>query len=41
VTLSINRLAPHRRSSLPGWMLAWFITVRWIFAIVMVLRQVR
>ncbi|WP_024869280.1 hypothetical protein [Pseudoxanthomonas suwonensis] len=41
VALAVNRLARNRRGLASGWVLAWFVTVCWIFAIVVILRQVR
>ncbi|GAB3514417.1 hypothetical protein MNQ95_02030 [Pseudoxanthomonas daejeonensis] len=41
VALVINRLYGHRRGIASIWVLAWFVTVCWIFAIVVILRQVR
>ncbi|WP_372012431.1 hypothetical protein [Pseudoxanthomonas sp. 10H] len=41
VALVVNRLF-HKRSGIASiWVLAWFVTVCWVFALVVILRQVR
>ena len=39
--LAVNRLFRHRRGLNQGWVLAWFVAVCWIFALVVILRQLR
>jgi len=41
VALAVNRLVRNRRGIASGWVLAWFVAVCWIFALVTILRQVR
>jgi ABC-type sugar transport system permease subunit len=41
VALVVNRLFRGRRSVASIWVLAWFVTVCWVFALVVILRQVR
>jgi len=41
VALAVNRLFRQRRGIASGWVLAWFVAVCWIFALVAILRQVR
>ncbi len=38
--VAINRLFRHRRTN-PDWVLAWFIAVCWISALVVIWRQLR
>ncbi|AKC85894.1 hypothetical protein [Pseudoxanthomonas suwonensis] len=40
VAVVVNRLFRHRRTN-PNFVLAWFVAVCWIFAVVVILRQVR
>jgi hypothetical protein len=41
VALAVNRLFRGRRGFASIWVLAWFVTVCWVFALVVILRQVR
>jgi hypothetical protein len=41
VALVVNRVFRNRRGIASIWVLAWFVTVCWIFAVVVILRQVR
>ena len=41
VALGVNRLVRRRRGIASNWVLAWFVTVCWVFALVVILRQVR
>ena len=40
VAVVVNRLFRHRRTN-PNFVLAWFVIVCWISAVVVILRQVR
>ncbi|MBO9715492.1 MAG: hypothetical protein J7507_01455 [Pseudoxanthomonas sp.] len=41
VALVVNRLFRGRRGIASIWVLTWFVTVCWVFALVVILRQVR
>ena len=41
LALGVNRLFHGRRGIPSGWVLAWFVAVCWIVALVVVWRQVR